>query len=113
MNSRNASIYLAILLTMLAGLMASHLLLLHTGLRECDAYQRILLERLKVSKIGSADAIAIRKEVAEYLSGKTSECAELESVYQEASDKYVSVILALLTGSGIATGVAIGRAKPP
>jgi hypothetical protein len=107
MNDRSAW-YVGILLALLAALMGAHLALIKSGVNACDFYEKILLERLRKSKVGSIEAIAIRRELAEYLSGKTSECAEIESVYQQASDKYMSVLLALLTGASAAGGVALG-----
>ena len=102
------NIYLAILLGMLAGVMTFHLYLLNTGLQECDAYQRILIQRLKKVPVGSPEGLAIRKELQEYLTGKTSECAQAEEVMANASDKFTAIILSLLTGAGVAAGVNRG-----
>lgn len=56
-----AAWYVAVLLAILAAIIGSHLHLINISSQECDAYQRILLDRLGNSKIGSAEAIAIRK----------------------------------------------------
>jgi hypothetical protein len=98
--------FVAILLAMLAAVVTMHLVLLQTGLAECDAYQRILIDRLKTTKIGTPEAVALRNELKEYLDGGASECAEAEGVYADAADKYIAVILALMTGATAATGVA-------
>ena len=105
---RRASRYVFSLLAMLATVMGFHLVLLQTGLNECDAYQRILLERLKAADLGGEEAIAIRKELADYLSGKTTECGEAEEVYSQAADKYLAVIISLMTGAGVVAGVNRG-----
>jgi hypothetical protein len=101
-------IYVSALLGMLAAVMAFHIILLHTGLRECDAYEAVLIERLKVVKVGTPEALALRKELQEYLTGKTTECAQAEEVFADASDKYTAIILSLLTGAGTAAGVNRG-----
>ena len=108
MVTNRSSFYVFVLLAMLAALMGFHLVLLQTGLSECDAYERILLDRLDKAEIGGAEAIAIRQELADYLSGKTSECAQAEEVYSQAADKYIATILALLTGAGAVAGVNRG-----
>ena len=105
---KRAALYVFTLLAMLATVMGFHLVLLQTGLNECDAYERILLERLKAADLGSEEAVAIRKELADYLSGKTTECGEAEAVYSQAADKYLAVIISLMTGAGIAAGVNRG-----
>ena len=93
-----------ILLAMLGTLMGFHLHLLRTGLKECDAYQHMLLEKIKDQEPGSELAISLRNELKDYLSGGQSECAEAEEVYAETADKYLAVLLALLTGAGIGAG---------
>ena len=93
-----------ILLAMLGTLMGFHLHLLRTGAEECDAYQKMLLERLKEQEIGSEISVSLREELKEYLSGQRTECAAAEEVYAEAADKYLAVLLALLTGAGIGAG---------
>ena len=119
MVTNRSSFYVFVLLAMLAALMGFHLVLLQTGLSECDAYERILLQRLDKSEIGGAEAIVIRKELADYLSGKTSECAQAEEVYSQTADKYLAVIISLMTGAGMAAGVNRGleetrsRREPP
>lgn len=95
MNNRGAW-FTAVLLLLLSVLMTGHLVLLGTGVRQCDAYEKILLQRLNVSKLGSPEAVLIRKELQEYLSGRTTECAAAEEDYASAADKYIAVILALL-----------------
>lgn len=99
-------LFTAALLFLLTGLMAGHLVLLGIGARECESYQRILLKRLDRSAIGSAEAVALRKEIQEYLSGVTTECANAEEDYERAADKYIAMILALM-GAG-AYAVASG-----
>jgi len=89
---------------MLGTLMGFHLHLLRTGAEECDAYQKMLLERLKEQEIGSEISVSLREELKEYLSGQRTECAAAEEVYAEAADKYLAVLLALLTGAGIGAG---------
>lgn len=102
------AIYLGILLGMLSAVIVFHLYLLNTGLQECGAYQKILINRLSKVAVGSPEGLMIRKELQEYLSGKTSECAQAEEVMASASDKYTAIILSLLTGAGVAAGVNRG-----
>jgi hypothetical protein len=91
---------------MLAVVMGGHLLLLREGVRECSVYEGILLERLRSTKVGAPEAILIRKELQEYLAGKTSECADAEADYAAFADKYLAVFLAMLGAGG---AVAIAR----
>ncbi len=96
--------------------MGGHLYLLQVGVRECDAWSSTLLDRLQRTPIGSLQSRELRKELREYLDGRQSECAAAEAVYAEASDRYLSVLLALLTGAGAVGGIALGlkaHRKPP
>ena len=100
--------YVATLLALLSVLMGGHLLLLQTGIWECSSWSKVLTERLRRTSIGSPQAEILRNELRQYLDGKQSECADIESVYAETSDKYLSVLLALLTGASAIGGVAMG-----
>jgi hypothetical protein len=104
-----SQVYVGLLLGMLSALVVFHLILLNTGLRQCDDYQRILIERLRRVTVGSPEALAIRKELQEYFIGKTTECAQAEETFQSASDKYVATLLALLTGAGVAVGISANK----
>jgi hypothetical protein len=102
----------AALLVMLAMLMGGHLLLLHTGLRECDEFHRTLVDRLAKTPVGSEAARALIKDWQAYLDGQQSECAQQEETYSDAADKYIAVIISLLSGAGMLLGHP-GDGKPP
>lgn len=97
----------AALLAMMAALMTSHLQLLRNNMVDCDLYLKFLYGRLERTAVGSPEAAILRKELQETYSGKTTECANLEADFSDASDQYLNVILALLGGAGVAGGVAV------
>jgi hypothetical protein len=105
--NRQASWAVAVLLAMLATLMVAHLALLHNNSVDCSRYLDFLFRRLDKVQVGSPEALALRKELQQTYSGTTVECANLESDFSEAADRYVRVLLALLGGGAIA--VTTGR----
>ena len=107
MNTQRPQFVLAYLLGLLGLVMGFHLVLLQTGLNECDSYETMLLERLKNLETGSPEADKLRQELFAYLDGRAGECAAAEEVYSDAADKYLAVILSLLTGAGVSAGAAM------
>jgi hypothetical protein len=96
MNERPAW-FVASLLAMIATLMIAHLAMLWVGVRECDEYAKILLERAS-----SDSSFFIRAE--------NEECSNVEETFADAVNQYLSVILSLLGGAAISGGIAM-RAK--
>lgn len=88
----------AVLLLMLAVLMLFHLYLLFVGIQECDDLADIVLEHRR----GQFE----KGEKPDPLSTEKNTCTMMESIFQEAVDKYMEVILSLLSGAGFAAGVA-------
>jgi hypothetical protein len=91
--------FIAALLSMLAGLMGSHLWMLRVGVRECDELFRVQLEQQR--------RLAAKGNKQANIIPANSECSNVEADYSEVADKYLSVILALLGGAGVAGGVAL------
>jgi len=83
------------LLSMFAGLMATHLLVMFLNVMECRQYTRILIDQLhKMPE--NASGISSAPQIREW-------CQEMKSTFTELASQYISVILALLGG---AAGVA-------
>jgi hypothetical protein len=91
--------FIAALLSMLAMLMGSHLWMLRVGVDECDELARISFEQ--------ARRLAAKSDKQVTVLPLNSECSNIEEDYSKVADKYLSVILALLGGAGVAGGVAL------
>ena len=107
--NRRPGFYVAFLLLLLAMLMGSHLWLLNVGLQECDEYSDILRDKLRAAPPDSPLHDKLQKQWQEYLDGGESECAAAEDVFAKTSGEYTKIILALLTGAGVAAGVERGH----
>jgi hypothetical protein len=97
-----------VLLALLAGLMGSHLWMLHVGVRECDELFRVQLEQTRRLS-GKSD-----KQVT--ILPLNSECNGVEDDYAAVASQYIAVLLALLGGSGMAVGAAVvgkDKERPP
>ena len=105
---------LAYLLSLLALLMGVHLMLLMARDRECSQYEQLLLDRLRKAPIASTQSRDVRSEIQNLLGGRYSDCSESAIRFSDASDKYLSVILALLRGAGVSAGIGhSGRQHGP
>jgi len=77
-----------VLLTMLARLMLAHLGMIYFDILECDEYARDLFRG--GLKLTPDQTTHVQRE-----------CGEIEQVFSDIADKYLAVILALLTGAAI------------
>lgn len=93
---------LAYLLTLLAALMGAHLLVLTARDQGCREYERVLLGRLLKVPPGSPEARNIRNEIQNFFDGRYTDCSRTSADFSDTSDKYLAVILSLLTGAGVA-----------
>ncbi|MDX0230250.1 hypothetical protein GOC14_06775 [Sinorhizobium meliloti] len=90
----------AALLLMIAILMGSHLAMLWVGVRECDQYAAILLD-----KAARGDQINVDDRTV-------PKCAAVEENFTDAANLYLAVILSLLSGAGFSAGMAASRERP-
>jgi hypothetical protein len=97
--------FIAALLSMLAMLMGSHLWMLRVGVDECDELARI--------SFAQARRLAAKSDKQVTVLPLNSECNNIEDDYSKVADKYLSVILALLGGAGVAGGVALRPGVSP
>lgn len=81
------------LLTLLAALMAAHLALFTADVWVCDKLVDVWIEHQKgiITQGGTPD-ISVQNE----------DCADIEREFGDAVSGYLSIILALLTGAGVA-----------
>ena len=98
---KSPPLVLSYLLTLLAVLMGTHLLVLVYRNNVCTEYERILFERLQKVPEGSLRAREIRNEIEDAFSGNLGDCSRSVQDYSDASKAYLATILALLTGAGI------------
>jgi hypothetical protein len=84
------AVFSAGLLILLAILMCSHLLMLHTGLRECDDLFMVQLEQVKrLAKAGEEQVTILPLN---------DECNNIEDDFAKTAAQYLAVILAILGG---------------
>ena len=111
------SIMLPYLLSLLAILMGAHMSLLLFRYSQCRGYEQVLLQRLSEAAPNSQPARDIRNEIQNYFSGRYSDCSTTTEAFAVVADKYLAVILSLLTGAGVASGVMLKQKmdedKPP
>jgi hypothetical protein len=86
--------FVAFLLMMLAALMGVHLYSLSVGVKECDDYAQILFEQAR-------RVAEIQNDQVKIVANNT-ECNSVEDDFNRAAAQYLSLILALLGGAGIA-----------
>ena len=79
---------MAIILAMIGVLMLAHLGMLYVGIKECDAYADLLLER-------------VRNDPTYEILPANSECSDVEESFASAVSQYLTVFLSLLGGSAI------------
>ncbi len=91
----------AILLTMLAALMTAHILVIHVDVASCQSHKRYLLEQRRTG--------SLPQELRNVPDLVEAECADLEGKFRSVVDQWVSVILSLLGGAGVAAAMG----KPP
>lgn len=94
----------------MAVLMGVHLALLIGRQYTCTSYEKFLVERLNKVPVGSLRAREIRQEIQEFLEGDYVDCSRTATEYATAADKYLAVILSLLTGAGV-SAAAVKRAE--
>lgn len=92
----------AILLTMLAALMTAHILVIHVDVASCQGHKRYLLEQRRAGTLPPTQSNA--PDLVE------AECADLEGKFRGVVDQWVSVILSLLGGAGVAAAIT---SRPP
>ena len=107
MDTRRSGYVLAFLLTMLAGLMGAHLLMLTARDQGCREYERVLIQRLLKVPVDSQEARDIRNEIQNFFGGRYADCSATTAAFSDTADKYLAVILSLLTGAGISAGTAM------
>jgi hypothetical protein len=86
---------------MLAALMTAHVLVIHVDVAGCQAHKRYLLEQRRPGRTPIPQASI--PDLVE------AECANLEGKFRSVVDQWVSVILSLLGGAGVAAAMS----KPP
>jgi hypothetical protein len=92
---------------MMAVLMTAQLWELRWGTDECDRWGRILFDHAERQSKATGKPPVVAKESI------INECTILEDEYRRTSDQFLSVILALLGGAGMAGGTAmVGRKRP-
>lgn len=95
-------IVLAYLLTLLAGLMAAHLTVLIARDQSCREYERVLVQRLISLPPDSPQARNLRNEIQNFFGGRYEDCSRTTQDFSDTSDKFLAIILSLLTGAGVA-----------
>ena len=105
---RKPPLVLAYLLSLLAILMGVHLTLLMARDRSCREYERALLSRLLDVPPDSDAARNLRNEIQNFFDGDYTDCTATGREFGGAADKYLAIILALLTGAGVSAGVSAG-----
>lgn len=86
---------------MLAALMTAHVLVIHVDVASCQSHKRYLLEQRRAGRLEPGQQNA--PDLVE------AECADLEGKFRGVVDQWVSVILSLLGGAGVAAAIT----KPP
>jgi len=86
---------------MLAALMTAHILVIHVDWANCQSHKRYLLEQRRTGSLPQEPRNA--PDLMEV------ECADLEGKFRGVVDQWVSVILSLLGGAGVAAAMS----KPP
>ena len=90
----------------MAVLMTAQLMELRWGTDECDRWGRILFDHAERQAKATGKPPVVAKESI------INECTILEDEYRRTSDQFLSVILSLLAGAGMAGGTAmIGRKR--
>lgn len=88
------------LLLLLAALMTTHLVLLMAKDRQCQRYEEALLARLSRLQPDSDQARNLRNEIQNFFGGRYTDCSQTDEAFAATADKYLAVILSLLTGAG-------------
>lgn len=104
--NRKAGLVLAFLLALMASLMVGSLGVLVWRAKECSDYEQALLKRLESVPAGSLRAREIRQEIQQSFSGSLRDCSAVERNFGENVDKFLAVVLSLLTGAGISAAAA-------